>query len=223
MSLAGCLSLPFTGCCPMPNLPSMRPRASSEAFLILFAYLETVALYNSRLPLPDTLPLLPCGAGGFAGASPRPKAGYGCTRHFPAARPGAAWCLVLGKRKPRPEPGLSCDDPLQWLGIADCPPASYTILADPGTRTRCNGYHSTSAGVIVVAVAESVRAALASWVCPRHCLHALNCLRLEHCVLACHPFSSCGLDRIPNISPLPEKEKAPPEAGPIPKFGKRLR
>ena len=39
------------------------------------------------------------------------------------------------------------------------------------------------------------------------------------CVAAGHLFPSCGLDRISNISPLPDKEKAPPEAGPIPKFG----
>jgi hypothetical protein len=86
VSLAGCLSLPFTGCYPMPDFAAMRLRGSGDALLILFAYLETVALYNSRfpVPLPDTLPLLPCGAGGFAWASSRRKAGYRCTGHLPA-------------------------------------------------------------------------------------------------------------------------------------------
>ena len=67
----------------------MRLRGSGDALLILFAYLETVPLYNSRFPapLPDTLPLLPCGAGGFAGGAGRrgrpcrvPVAGRNCHR-----------------------------------------------------------------------------------------------------------------------------------------------
>ena len=102
MSLAGCLSLPFTGCCPMPYFAAMRLRGASEGVSLPFAF---------HVPLPDTLPILPCGAGGFAGAYSRRKAGYGCTSHMPAARLGAAWCLVLGKGKPRPEPGLFGDDP----------------------------------------------------------------------------------------------------------------
>ena len=82
----------------------MRLRGSGDALLILFAYLETVPLYNSRLPMPlsNSLSLLPCGAGGFAGASSRRKAGYRRTSHLPARAQRGAGEAFQGKRKPRP-------------------------------------------------------------------------------------------------------------------------
>jgi hypothetical protein len=121
----------------MPALPSMRPRGSGDALLILFAYLETVPLYNSRFPMPDTLPLLPCGAGGFAGGSDGrghpgrcrcegENRGMVVPPNVYRARIGALGRGFRAKESPGGWPGLFGDDPLDY-----CETASSTANNQP--------------------------------------------------------------------------------------------